>query len=102
MSPSTIDIDEDLGEVTITRDYDAPRRVVFEAFKDPEQLAQFWGPVGVHTPVESIVIEPWVGGRFETGMVADDGSGEFPMKSVFVEFDEPEVFAFKEVDSDMV
>ena len=102
MSPSTISIDDDLGEVTITRDYDAPRDVVFRAFMDAEQLSQFWGPVGLHTTVEGIVIEPWVGGRFETQMVADDGSGEFSMKSVFVEFKEPEVFAFKEPDSDMV
>jgi len=91
----------ELGEVTITRDFAAPRELVFAAFFDPEQLAQFWGPTGTHAPVEHIVIEARPGGRFETLMVADDGSGEFPTKAVFVEIDEPESFSFIEPDAGM-
>jgi uncharacterized protein YndB with AHSA1/START domain len=93
--------DSELGEVIITREFDAPRELMYSCFFDPEHLAAFWGPVGTHTPVDSILIEPWVGGRFETTMVMDDGSAEYPTKGVFVELNEPEGFTFKEPDSDI-
>jgi uncharacterized protein YndB with AHSA1/START domain len=83
------------GEFTVTRVYDAPRELVFHAFFDPEQLAQFWGPAGSHTPLESIVTEPRVGGRFVNTMVADDGSWESTMHATIVDFVEPERFTFR-------
>ncbi len=91
-----------LGDVIIVRDFDAPRELVFKAFFDPEQLAQFWGPEGTHTPVETIVIEPHAGGRFETEMVADDGSGSYPNKGIFTEIDEPNRLGFREPESGVV
>ena len=91
-----------IGEVTITRDFDAPRELMFRCFVEPEHFVKFWGPTGTHVPIETVVIEPWAGGRFESTMVMDDGSGEFPMKAVFVEVTEPEVFAFKEPESNMI
>ncbi len=94
--------DTDLDEVTITRDFDAPRETVFRAFVEPEQFVRFWGPVGTHVPIESVVLEAWTGGRFEYTMVADDGSGEYAQRGTFVEVREPEVFAFREAGSDLV
>jgi uncharacterized protein YndB with AHSA1/START domain len=85
-----------LGELTIIRILKAPRELAFGAFLDPEQLAQFWGPTGTHAPSDRIVVEPWVGGRFETVMVADDGTGEYPTKGVFTEIVPPERFAWTE------
>jgi len=96
MTEISISQEPGLGEVTIIRTYNAPRELVFSCFVEPERLAQFWGPKGTHVPLESVVIEPRVGGRFEALMVADDGSGEFPMTGVFVEFEPPEVFSFAE------
>ena len=97
------DAPTELGELTITRVYDAPREMVFRAMIEPEQLTHFWGPTGVHTPLESIVIEPWPGGRFETTMVPDGAPADagFVMKAVFVEVVEPERIVFKELDGDM-
>lgn len=86
----------DLGYVTVTRDFDAPREVVFGAFTDPQQLARFWGPTGTHVPPGSVVIEPVAGGRFEATIVADDGSGEYTFRSTFVEITAPEMFSFRE------
>ena len=86
----------DLGYVTVTRDFDAPREVVFGAFMDPGQLARFWGPTGTHVPPGSVVIEPVAGGRFEATIVADDGSGEYTFRSTFVEITAPEMFSFRE------
>ncbi len=90
--------DDDLGTVTITRIFNAPRELVYAAMLDPQQLTKFWGPTGISTPLESIVIEAWVGGRFETLMVMDDGSGSFPSAGTFTELEEPSVIAFGEVD----
>jgi uncharacterized protein YndB with AHSA1/START domain len=32
--------------IEITRIFDAPRELVYRAFTDPDQLAQWFGPVG--------------------------------------------------------
>ena len=92
-----------LGELTITREYDAPREMVFRAMIEPEQLTHFWGPTGTHAPLESIVLEPWAGGRFETTIVPDGAPPDagFTMKAVFVEVVEPERLVFREPDIDM-
>ena len=33
-------------EIVITRAFDAPRELVFEAFTDPRHVAAWWGPRG--------------------------------------------------------
>jgi uncharacterized protein YndB with AHSA1/START domain len=95
--------DTELGELTITRVYDAPREMVFRAMIEPEQLTHFWGPTGVDTPLDRIIIEPWPGGRFETTMVPEGASVDdgFVMKAVFVDVVEPERIVFKELEGDM-
>jgi uncharacterized protein YndB with AHSA1/START domain len=93
------DTTTDLADFVVTREFDAPRELVFKAMIDPEQFIKFWGPTGTHVPRESVVIEAWPGGRFEYVMKADDGSGEFPGKAHFTIVDEPETLAFAEADS---
>ena len=85
-----------LGEVTITRIYDAPRELVFRCMIEPEHLTHFWGPTGVSTPLDRIVIEPRAGGRFETVMVNDENGEEYPMRGVFVEVVAPEKLVWSE------
>ncbi len=85
-----------LGEVTYSRIYDAPRELVFACMTTPEHLTHFWGPVGVHTPVENITIDPRPGGVFETDMVNDESGDVYPMKAVFVELVEPERIVWSE------
>ncbi len=38
-------------EIVITRIFNAPRELVFKAWTDPEQVAQWWGPKGFTTRV---------------------------------------------------
>ena len=92
------DTTANLGELTITRTYDAPRDVVFECMITPEHLTHFWGPVGVSTPLENITIDPKPGGVFETIMVNDADGVEYPMRGVYVEFDAPNKLAWTEPD----
>ena len=87
-----------VGEVTYTRTYDAPRDLVFRCMTEPEHLAHFWGPVGVTTPVENITIDLRPGGAFETIMVNDADGEEYPMKAVYVEIAPPERLVFMEPD----
>ena len=83
-------------ELDLTRVFDAPREVVFRCMIEPEHLTHFWGPVGMSTPVATITIEPWAGGRFETVMVNDETGEEYPTRGVFVEVVEPEKLVWTE------
>ena len=91
----------ELGEVTYTRVYDAPRELVFECMTKPEHLTHFWGPTGVSTPIENITIDLRVGGVFETVMVNDATGDEYPSKGVYTEIDAPNVLAWVEPGSGM-
>lgn len=53
-------------EITITRMFDAPRAVVFRAWTDAGQLAQWWGPKGFTNPVCEIDVR--VGGAIRIHM----------------------------------
>ena len=90
--------DANLGEVTYTRIYDAPRELVFECMISPEHLTHFWGPVGVSTPIGNIKVDPRPGGVFETTMVNDADGAEYESKGVFVEIVEPERIVWTEPD----
>ena len=87
-------------EITITRVFDAPRELVWKAWTDPEQFSRWWGPRGLHTPLETVEMDVRPGGVFRATMVMDDGSGEFPSNGVFREVEEPERLVFAEEDPD--
>ena len=90
------DASTELGELTITRIFDARPEVVFECMTTPAHLTQFWGPIGMSTPLDGITVEPRPGGRFETVMVNDDSGEEYPTVAVFVDFDPPRSLSFTE------
>ena len=50
-------------EVVITRTFNAPRAVVFEAWTKPEHVKHWWDPSG--TPLERCEIDLRVGGEFQ-------------------------------------
>jgi uncharacterized protein YndB with AHSA1/START domain len=90
-----------VGELIITRIFDAPRELVFRCMIEPEHLTHFWGPVGVSTPIENITVDPRPGGAFETIMVNDSDGAEYPSRGVFVEIVPPERLVWSEPDSGM-
>jgi uncharacterized protein YndB with AHSA1/START domain len=96
MTATASDSTSDLGEVVITRIFDAPRELVYDCMLDPQHLTHFWGPTGVSTPIESILVEPHVGGRFETVMVNDENGEQYPTAGVFLELERPSVLAWGE------
>ena len=98
MNQSNTDLGLELGEVTFSRTFDAPRQLVFECMITPEHLTHFWGPIGVSTPIENITVDPKPGGVFDTIMVNDADGAEYPMHSVFVEIDPPNKLVWLEPD----
>ncbi len=92
------DTSANIGELTITRTYNAPRELVFECMITPEHLTHFWGPVGVSTPLETIKIDPKPGGVFETVMVNDSDGAQYPNSGVYVEVDKPSKLSWTEPD----
>jgi uncharacterized protein YndB with AHSA1/START domain len=82
-------------QVTVTRLFDAPRKVVFDAWTDPEQVARWWGPGGFHTPVDSVQIDLRVDGRYHLDMVQDDGGARFPLRYEIVELVVGELLVLK-------
>jgi uncharacterized protein (TIGR03083 family) len=76
------------------RVFRAPRELVWRCLTEPAELAQFWGPRGMATPIEGIVVELNPGGRFETLMVGEHGSHR--MVATFTEVVAPERLAWLE------
>ena len=86
-------------ELVYRRVFRAPRELVWRCLTEPAELAQFWGPSGMTTPVDGIVVELHPGGRFETLMVGEHGSHR--MVARFTEVVAPERLAWFEPASGM-
>lgn len=84
-------------EITITRTFDAPRKLVFKAWTDAKELAQWWGPKGFTNPV--CEIDPRVGGALRIHMRSPDGS-IYPMKGEIREIVPPERLVFTNIAID--
>src|SRR5277367_1798479 len=74
-------------EFVITREFDASRELVFQAWTDPKHLAQWWGPKGFTNPV--CEWDARVGGKIYDVMRAPNGQ-DFPMGGEFREINPPE------------
>ncbi|HEY1639304.1 MAG TPA: SRPBCC domain-containing protein [Streptosporangiaceae bacterium] len=76
-------------ELEFVRTYAAPRQLVWDAWTDPDQIAQWWGPRGISTPRESITIDLRPGGRMSFDMVDDATGARYPNSGTVVEVDPP-------------
>ncbi len=74
-------------DMTIVRVFDAPRRLVWQAWTEAERLAQWFGPKGFTNPVCEVDARP--GGMLRVTMESPDGS-LYPMEAVFDEVVAPE------------
>ena len=82
-----------MSEPLIVRHWVAatPERV-WEAYFTPEQFHQFFAPEGLSIPLESVVLEQRVGGRFACTMVFDETGQENPNNGTLLEIDPPNRF----------
>ena len=86
-------------ELVYRRVFRAPRELVWRCLTEPAELAHFWGPRGMVTPVDGILVELRPGGRFETLMFGERGSHR--MVATFTEVVPPERLAWVEPASGM-
>jgi uncharacterized protein YndB with AHSA1/START domain len=70
------------NELYITRIYDAPVKMVWDAWVDPKQVAKWWGPRGFTLTTVSKDVKP--GGRWIYTMHGPDGT-DYPNNTLFHE-----------------
>jgi uncharacterized protein YndB with AHSA1/START domain len=78
-------------QLVVTRVIDAPRRLVFKAWTDPEQVAHWWGPQGFTTTFCDMDIR--VGGKFRCCMRSPEGTDHWKC-GVYREIVAPERIVF--------
>lgn len=78
-------------ELVITRVFDASPDVVFQAWTDPKQMEQWWGPHRYTNPVCELDVRP--GGAWRIVMRAPDGV-EYECGGVYSEVVKPERLVF--------
>lgn len=82
--------------LTVSHWVEATPEMVWNAYSTPELFHQFFAPEGLHIPLESVVMEFHVGGRFEFDMVFDETGDVNPNKGIIVELEEPHKMVFAE------
>jgi uncharacterized protein YndB with AHSA1/START domain len=73
--------------LVITRIFDAPPRLVFKAWTEPEHLVRWWGPQGFTTPSCKMDVRP--GGAFRFCMRSPEGTDHW-LRGVYREIVAPE------------
>jgi uncharacterized protein YndB with AHSA1/START domain len=74
-------------EIVVSRVFDAPRELVWDAWTKPENVARWWGPKGFTTTIHEMDVRP--GGVWRHTMHGPDGT-DYPNKSTFLEVVKPE------------
>ena len=69
--------------VVITREFDAPARLLFEAWSKPEHLMKWFGPVG--WPLTLCEVDFRVGGRWRFAMTGSNGVQNTPFGGTYLE-----------------
>ena len=82
---TTVTAEPGKQEVFITREFDAPRELVYKAHTDPNLYAQWLGPRGYEMILETF--EPHSGGRYRY-IHKDQNGNEFGFHGVFHEISE--------------
>jgi uncharacterized protein YndB with AHSA1/START domain len=70
-------------EVVITRDFDAPARLLFLAYSKPEHVMKWFGPKG--WPITLCEMDFRVGGKFRFAMTGPDGKQNTPFGGEYLE-----------------
>jgi uncharacterized protein YndB with AHSA1/START domain len=80
---------ENVGEreILLTRVFDAPRELIWDAWTDPKHIVKWWGPRGFTTTIHEMDVRP--GGIWKHTMHGPDGT-DYPSQCVFIEVVKPE------------
>ena len=87
MNKTKITAEPGKQEIIITREFDAPRELVFKAFTDPELYVKWVGPRRL--TMQLVTFEPRSGGRWRYVQKGEDGQ-EHAFHGVYHEVSAPE------------
>lgn len=96
---SSVELERDPRSIIGTREFDAPRALVFSAWTKPERLAQWWGPHGFTTTTLSFDFRP--GGIWRFVMHGPDGR-DYQNRITFEEIVPPERIVYRHGGGDDV
>ncbi|MEQ1947104.1 MAG: SRPBCC domain-containing protein [Bryobacteraceae bacterium] len=83
-------------ELVVSRVFDAPREVVFDAWTNPEHVGKWWGPNGFTTTTHSIDIRE--GGEWRFVMHGPDGN-DYDNHIVYDEITKPERIVYRHLSA---
>lgn len=86
-------------EIVVSREIAAPRERVFQAFLDPANIDQWWGPTGFRNETHSM--EPKVGGVWRYTMHGPEGT-IYPNQITYLEITPPERLVYDHGDFERV
>ncbi len=91
-----------MGEMTVTRVFDAPRELVWKAWTEPEQFASWFGTPPYTTPPATVTMDVRPGGKWAATMVHETDGTELPFRGEYREVVEPErlVMAFEDTSDE--
>jgi len=87
MGKLQISVEPGKQEVVMTRDFDAPRELVFKAHTDPKLISQWWGRVDSTTTVDKMEVRE--GGRWRF-VEREPGGNEYGFHGVYHAIVSPE------------
>jgi uncharacterized protein YndB with AHSA1/START domain len=96
---SRVDLEREPRAIIGTREFDAPRALVFSVWTDPKHLAQWWGPHGFTTTTHSFEFRP--GGVWRFVMHGPDGR-DYQNRVTFEEIVPPERIVYRHGGGDDV
>src|SRR3954469_18969042 len=88
-------VDRATFTITFQRTFAAPREDVFEAWTQPEQLAEWWDPTGARLSECAIDLRP--GGAFK--LVNQDAAHGPPFSGVYRAIEAPSLIVFEALGS---
>jgi len=77
--------------IIISRVFDSPQELVWEAMTNPLHVVNWWGPRGFTSIIEEMDVRP--GGKWNHVMIGPDGT-EYPNRNIFTEVVKPERISF--------
>jgi len=80
------------SEIVSTRNFDAPRELLYKAWADPTHLKNWWGPKGFTNTFN--IFDFRVGGRWSFMMHGPD-KGNYPNECEFIKIKVPSLIAWK-------
>ena len=87
-NPTTAERNSD-RELVIRRTFDAPARLVYEAWTRPELFQRWWAPKSMNMSLLSVEMDVRVGGQYKWRWRSDDKANEFGFAGTFREVEPP-------------